>query len=127
MMKRMKLTRAEVVAAQMAMGAMWFELEDNAESTPLQSALMKFQTALSAWDGQGDATLTWTPGGELGDSCPKQIPRNPPAWAAAAWINRDTIARPVRAASTAKPEGTRHSSHQWSRGGALRAVPKDEA
>jgi hypothetical protein len=126
MMKRMKLTRAEVVAAQMAMGVMWFELEDNAESKSLQSALMKFQTALSAWDGEGDATLTWTPGGELGHSCPKQIPRTPPAWAAGAWINRDTIAR-VRGVSPSKPEGTRNSGHQRYRGASLRAVPRDAA
>ena len=106
MKKRMKLTRAELMAAQVAMGVMWFELEDNAESKPLQSALMKFQAALNDWDGEANATLVWTPGGESGESCSKQIPRNPPAWAAGAWINRDAIAGHVRIALTPKPEGS---------------------
>ena len=99
MMKRMTLTRAELVAAQTAMEIMSFKLEDNPESKPLQSALMKLNAALSAWDGEGEATLVWTPGGESGHSCQKQIPRNPLAWSAAAWINRDSVARHVRAAS----------------------------
>jgi hypothetical protein len=123
-MKRMTLTRAELVAAQMAMGIMWFELEDNPESKPLQSALMKFHAALSAWDGEGEATLVWTPGGESGHSCQKQIPRNPLAWAAAAWINRDSVARHARAASPLKPAGAHNSTHPWYRGASLRAVPK---
>jgi hypothetical protein len=126
-MKRMRLTRAELFAAQMAMWLMWFELEDNAESKPLQSALTKFHTALSAWDGEGDATLTWTPGGELGNACPKHIPRKPPGWAAEAWINRDSIAPRVRAASTHKPEGAHNSAHQWYRDAPFRAVPRDES
>lgn len=127
MMKRMALTRAELFAAQMAMWVMWFELQENAESKPLQSALMKFHTALSGWDGEGNATLVWTPGGESGHSCPKQIPRNPPAWAAGVRINQDTIARRVRPASPPKPEGAHNSGHQWYRGASSRAVPRDES
>src|SRR4030095_12066857 len=99
-----------LVAAQMAMGIMWFELIDNAETKTLQSALMKFQTALSAWDGEGDATLIWTPRGELGNSCAKLIPRKPPAWAAGMWVSR---------------EGPAKSGRPWHRGTSSNAVLRD--
>ena len=59
MMTRLTLTRAELVAAHMAMSIMWFEhkLEDDPEAEPLLSAMMKFNTAVRTWGGEGTAEL----------------------------------------------------------------------
>jgi hypothetical protein len=53
----MTLTRAEVVAAHMAISIMWIEhkLEHDPEAEPLLSALLKFNTAVQAWGSENTA------------------------------------------------------------------------
>jgi len=57
MMTSMTLTRAEVVAAHMAISIMWIEhkLEHDPEAEPLLSALQKFNTAVRTWGGENTA------------------------------------------------------------------------
>jgi hypothetical protein len=54
MMTCMTLTRAEVVAAHMAISIMWVEhqLEHDPQAEPLLSALMKFNTAVQTWGSE---------------------------------------------------------------------------
>jgi hypothetical protein len=56
-MTSMTLTRAEVVAAHMAISIMWIEhkLECDPQAEPLLSALMKFNTAVQNWGGDNTA------------------------------------------------------------------------
>ena len=76
MLNRMKLTRAELVAAQIAMESIWLtrrqpRIKDTAE------CLDEVPSALGAWNGEGEATLIWTPRGESGNPCqnkPQEIP-----------------------------------------------------
>ncbi len=53
----MTLTRAEVVAAHMAISIMWIEhkLEHDPQAEPLLSALMKFNTAVRTWGSENTA------------------------------------------------------------------------
>jgi len=53
----MTLTRAEVVAAHMAISIMWVEhkLEHDPQAEPLLSALMKFNTAVRNWGSDNTA------------------------------------------------------------------------
>jgi len=63
-MPHLTLTRAELVAVRMAISIMWVEhkLEDDPEAEPLLSALMKFNTAVRTWGGEGTAKLTYVAG-----------------------------------------------------------------
>ena len=63
-MLRVILTRAELLAIHLAMGLMWVEhkLEDDPEARPLQTALMKFNTAFGTWDGESTAKLVLVAG-----------------------------------------------------------------
>ncbi len=53
----MTLTRAEVVAAHMAISIMWIEhkLEHDPQAEPLLSALMKFNAAVRTWGSENTA------------------------------------------------------------------------
>ena len=63
-MPHLTLTRAELVAVHMAISIMWIDhkLEDDPEAEPLLSALMKFNTAIQTWGGEGTAKLTYVAG-----------------------------------------------------------------
>ena len=60
-MLRVILTRSELLAAHLAMAMTWIEhkLEHDPGAKPLQSALMKFNTALENWDGERTAKLVF--------------------------------------------------------------------
>jgi hypothetical protein len=64
MVTRMTLTRAELVAAHMAMNFLWIEhgLERDPEAAPLLSALMKFYCAVRTWDGEDTVKLVCVAG-----------------------------------------------------------------
>ena len=64
---RVMLTRAELIAAHLAMGVMWLEhkLDSDPDAKPLWSALTKFNTALETWDGEGVANLVLVAGGAI--------------------------------------------------------------
>ena len=66
---RVILTRAELIAAHLAMGVMWIEhkLECDPDAKPLWSALTKFNAALETWDGEGTAKLVLVAGGAVQD------------------------------------------------------------
>ena len=55
------LTRGELFAAHLAMAITWNEhkLAHDPEARPMQSALMKFNTALENWDGDRTARLVF--------------------------------------------------------------------
>jgi hypothetical protein len=63
-MLRVILTRAELLAAHLAMIITWSEhrLEHDPEAKPMRSALMKFNTALENWDGERTARLVFVAG-----------------------------------------------------------------
>ncbi len=63
-MLRVILTRAELLAAHLAMVITWSEhkLEHDPEAKPMRSALMKFNTALENWDGERTARLVFVAG-----------------------------------------------------------------
>jgi hypothetical protein len=63
-MLRVILTRAELLAAHLAMAITWSEhkLERDPEAKPMHSALMKFNTALENWDGERTAKLVFVAG-----------------------------------------------------------------
>jgi hypothetical protein len=63
-MLRVILTRAELLAAHLAMAITWSEhkLEHDPEAKPMHSALMKFNTALENWDGERTARLVFVAG-----------------------------------------------------------------
>ena len=60
-MLRVILTRGELFAAHLAMAITWNEhkLARDPEAKPMQSALMKFNTALENWDGDRTARLVF--------------------------------------------------------------------
>jgi hypothetical protein len=64
MATRMILTRAELVAAHMAMNFLWIEhgLERDPDAEPLLSALMKFYYAVRTWDGENTVKLVCVAG-----------------------------------------------------------------
>jgi hypothetical protein len=62
MITTVTFTRAELVAAQMAIGLMWIEHQHeqhDPQLQPLHSALIKLNTVLQTWDGEIDAELIW--------------------------------------------------------------------
>jgi hypothetical protein len=63
-MLRVMLTRAELIAMHLAMGLLWVEnkLDHDPDAKPLRSALIKFHTALRAWDGESKARLVMVAG-----------------------------------------------------------------
>jgi hypothetical protein len=64
MVTRMTLTRAELIAAHMAMNFLRIEygLERDPEAEPLLSALMKFYYAVRTWDGEDTVKLVCVAG-----------------------------------------------------------------
>jgi hypothetical protein len=62
MIMTVTFTRAELVAAQMAMGLMWIEHQHephDPQLQPLHSAMIKLNTVLETWDGENDAKIMW--------------------------------------------------------------------
>ena len=61
---RVILTRAELIAAHLAMGVTWVEhkLDRDPDAKPLRSVLTKFHNALENWNGEGTAKLVLVPG-----------------------------------------------------------------
>ena len=64
---RMILTRAELIAAYLAMGLIWVEhkLDLDPDAKPLGSVLTKFSAALKTWEGEGTAKLVLVAGGPI--------------------------------------------------------------
>ncbi|HEY3197031.1 MAG TPA: hypothetical protein VGJ57_03365 [Nitrospirales bacterium] len=64
---RVMLTRAELIAAHLAIGLTWIEhrLDLDPDAKPLWRALKKFNTALDTWECGGTANLVSVGGGAL--------------------------------------------------------------